>query len=89
MLLGAEAGARERPLEGGVGVAPRHHRGVLGDAQIGLPQPNALLFGHVSTGRGISSLGACNFPHLAGTAINRLSDQHLRFLAVDRDAVDD
>ena len=29
--------------------------------------------------------GACNFPHLAGTAISRLSDQHLRFLAVDRD----
>ena len=30
--------------------------------------------------------GACNFPHLAGTAISRLSDQDLRFLAVDRDA---
>ena len=30
--------------------------------------------------------GACNFPHLAGTAISRLSDQALRFLAVDRDA---
>ena len=29
--------------------------------------------------------GACNFPHLAGTAISRLSDQDLRFLAVDRD----
>ena len=30
--------------------------------------------------------GARNFPHLAGTAISRLSDQDLRFLAVDRDA---
>ena len=30
--------------------------------------------------------GARNFPHLAGTAISRLSDQDLRFLAVDREA---
>ena len=30
--------------------------------------------------------GARNFPHLAGTAINRLSDQQLRVSAVDRDA---
>ena len=26
----------------GVGIAPRHHRRVLGDAQIGLPQPHAM-----------------------------------------------
>ena len=30
--------------------------------------------------------GARNFPHLAGTAISRLSDQRLRVSAVDRDA---
>ncbi len=29
----------------GVGVAPRHHRGVLSNPQIGLPQLNTLLFG--------------------------------------------
>jgi hypothetical protein len=40
----------------------------------------------VSTVRGISSLWGVQFSHLAGTAINRLSDQDLRFLAVDRDA---
>src|SRR5665213_3478373 len=30
----------------GVGVAPRHHRRLLGDAQVGLPQPNTVLPGH-------------------------------------------
>ena len=29
----------------GVGIAPRHHRGLLGDAQIGLPQPHPMLPG--------------------------------------------
>ena len=29
----------------GVGVAPRHHRRPFGDAQIGLPQPHAMLHG--------------------------------------------
>ena len=29
----------------GMGVAPRHHRRALGDAQIGLPQPHAVLAG--------------------------------------------
>ena len=29
----------------GMGIAPRHHRRPLGDAQIGLPQPHAVLAG--------------------------------------------
>ena len=40
----------------------------------------------VSTGRGISSLWGAQFSPLGGTAISRLSDQHLRFLAVGPDA---
>src|SRR5476651_2876283 len=29
----------------GVGIASRHHRRVLGDAQVGLPQPHAVVAG--------------------------------------------
>ena len=29
----------------GVGIAPRHHRRLLGEAQIGLPQPHAVVAG--------------------------------------------
>jgi hypothetical protein len=29
----------------GVGITPRHHRRLLGDAQIGLPQPRAMVAG--------------------------------------------
>ena len=29
----------------GVGIAPRHHRRLLGDAQVGLPQPHPVLPG--------------------------------------------
>jgi len=29
----------------GVGIAPRHHRGMLGDTEVGLPQPHAVLGG--------------------------------------------
>ena len=31
----------------GVGVASRHHGGVLGDAQVGLAQPHAMLLGQM------------------------------------------
>ena len=41
---------------------------------------------HLSTGRGISSLWGVQFSPLGGDGDHRLSDQDLRFLAVDRDA---
>jgi hypothetical protein len=43
----------------GVGIAPGHHRRMLGDAQIGLPQQNAMLFGqpHEPFNRRMQQLG--------------------------------
>ena len=43
----------------GVGVAPRHHRGALGDAQVGLPQPDPVLVGQAvePLDRGVQQLG--------------------------------
>ena len=40
----------------------------------------------ISTGRGISSLWALNFPHLAGLVISRLGDRGLHSWAVGRGA---
>ena len=47
----AEPGAQDAQLPTmavelfGVGIAPRHHRRAFGDAQVGLPQPHAVLAG--------------------------------------------
>ena len=43
----------------GVGIAPRHHRRLLGDAQIGLPQPHPVLPGQAvePLDRGVQQLG--------------------------------
>ena len=43
----------------GMGIAPRHHRGMLGDAQIGLPQSHAVLPGQAIEpfDRGVQQLG--------------------------------
>ena len=47
----AEPGAQDAQLPTvavellGMGIAPRHHRRALGDAQIGLPQPHPVLAG--------------------------------------------
>ena len=48
----AEPGAQDAQLPTvavelfGVGIAPRHHRRVLGDTAVGLPQPHPVLLGH-------------------------------------------
>jgi hypothetical protein len=43
----------------GVGIAPRHHRRLLGDADVGLPQSHAVTAGQVieARDRGMEKLG--------------------------------
>jgi hypothetical protein len=51
--LTAQPGAQEAHLSMvavellGVGIAPRHHRRLLGDADVGLPQSHAVAAGQV------------------------------------------
>src|SRR3974390_563300 len=61
----------------GVGIAPRHHRSVFGDAQIGLPQPHPMLAGHAveALDRRVQQLG-----------VGRKSDGLGLHGGVDRDA---
>ena len=66
----------------GVGIAPRHHRRVLGDAQVGLPQPHAMLPGQAvdALNRRMQQLGIGREGDVLGLhgSIDRDSRQVLR-----------
>jgi hypothetical protein len=63
----------------GMSVAPRHHGGVFGDAQIGLPQPH-----DVFAGQPVQSLD-CRMQQLG---IGRESDGFGLHCGVDRDPLE-